>query len=98
MKAEHPHHVIKSPVLSEAASIQSEVHNKYVFKVEPGANKNQIREAIESIWSDVKVVGVNTMNYEGKIPGRQGGGVPGKRRKWKKAIVTLRDGDTIDLM
>lgn len=98
MKAEYPHHVIKSPVLSEAASIQSEAHNKYIFKVEPAANKRQIREAIEAIWSDVKVTGVNTMNYKGKIPGRQGGGIPGARRKWKKAIVTLRDGDTIELI
>ena len=98
MKAEHPHHVIKAPVLSEAASIQTEAHNKYVFKVEPRANKKQIREAIEEIWSDVKVTGVNTMNYDGKIPGRQGAGAPGARRKWKKAIVTLRDGDTIELM
>jgi large subunit ribosomal protein L23 len=98
MKAEHPHHVIKAPVLSEAASIQTEAHNKYVFKVVPGANKKQIREAVESIWSDVKVVAVNTMNYDGKESGRRGAGRPGTRSKWKKAIVTLRDGDKIELM
>jgi large subunit ribosomal protein L23 len=98
MKAEHPYHVIKSPVLSEAAQIQIEAHNKYVFKVEPKANKKQIREAVEGIWSDVKVVAVNTMNYDGKIPGRQGAGRQGARSKWKKAIVTLREGDTIELI
>ena len=98
MKAEHPYHVVKAPVLSEAASLQTEAHNKYVFKVEPAANKKQIREAIESIWSDVKVVGVNTMNYDGKVSGRRGAGRPGARSKWKKAIVTLRDGDTIELI
>ncbi|MFP6615090.1 MAG: 50S ribosomal protein L23, partial [Candidatus Hydrogenedentota bacterium] len=47
MKAEHPYRVIKAPVLSEAATIQTEAHNKYVFQVEPGANKRQIRDAIE---------------------------------------------------
>ena len=98
MKAEHPYQVIKAPVLSKAASLQTEAHNKYVFQVEPGANKNQIRAAIEAIWSDVQVVGVNTMNYKPKKRGRMGAGIPGYRQKWKKAIVTLRDGDTIDLM
>lgn len=98
MKAEHPYQIIKAPVLSEAASIQTEAYNKYVFKVVPDANKNQIRNAVESIWSDVKVVGVNTMNYDGKESGRRGAGRPGSRSKWKKAIVTLRDGDTIELI
>ena len=98
MKAEHPYHVIKAPVLSEAASIQTEAHNKYVFKVEPGANKKQIREAVEGIWSDVKVVAVNTMNYDGKRSGRRGAGQPGTRTKWKRAIVTLREGDIIELI
>lgn len=98
MKAEHPYHVIKAPVLSEAASIQTAAHNKYVFKVEPGANKKQIREAIQAVWKDVKVVGVNTMNYDGKESGRRGKGRPGASSKWKKAIVTLREGDTIELI
>lgn len=98
MKAEYPYRVIKAPVLSEAAMIQTEAHNKYVFRVEPSANKKQIREAIEAIWSDVQVVRVNTMNYSGKMSGRRGAGRAGTRSRWKKAIVTLRDGDTIDLM
>jgi len=98
MKADHPYQVIKAPVLSEAAHIQTEAHNKYVFKVVPSANKNQIRVAIEGIWPDVKVVRVNTMNYDGKVSGRRGSGRPGSSSKWKKAIVTLRDGDTIELI
>ena len=98
MKAEHPIHVIKSPVLSEESNLQTTAFNKYVFKVDPRANKKQIREAIEQHWDSVKVVAVNTMNYEGKTPGRRAAGLPGSRPKWKKAIVTLREGDTIDLI
>ena len=97
MKAEHPHHVIKSPILSEDTELMAQ-QNKYAFKVDPRANKKQIREAIETQWSDVKVTSVNTMNYDGKQPGRRGVGSPGFKAKWKKAIVTLRDGDTIDLI
>lgn len=98
MKAEHPYHVIKTPILSEESTIQTETNNKYTFKVDPRANKKQIREAIEMQWADIKVVGVNTMNYSGKQPGRRGAGAPGFKSKWKKAIVTLREGDTIELI
>ena len=98
MKAEHPIHLIKTPVLSEESNLQTSAFNKYVFKVDPRANKKQIREAVEQHWSGVKVVGVNTMNYDGKIPGRRSSGKPGPRPNWKKAIVTLREGDTIDLI
>ncbi|MFP6582085.1 MAG: 50S ribosomal protein L23 [Candidatus Hydrogenedentota bacterium] len=98
MKAEHPYHVIKTPILSEESTIQTESNNKYTFKVDPRANKKQIREAIEMQWGDIKVVGVNTMNYSGKQPGRRGAGSPGFKSKWKKAIVTLREGDTIELI
>lgn len=98
MKAEHPIHVIKTPVLSEEAHLQTTAFNKYVFKVDPRANKKQIREAIEQQWNSVKVVAVNTMNYDGKTPGRRTAGKPGPRPNWKKAIVTLREGDTIDLI
>ena len=97
MKVEYPHHVIKAPILSEDSTIQAQ-SNKYVFKVDPRANKKQIRQAVEMQWADVKVTSVNTMNYDGKQPGRRGAGSPGFKAKWKKAIVTLREGDTIDLI
>jgi large subunit ribosomal protein L23 len=96
MNTSHPYLIIKSPVLSEESSIQTAAHNKYTFKVDPDANKRQIKEAIEQQWPDVRVTAVNTMNYDGKIKRR--GMMSGLSPKWKKAIVTLRAGDKIDLI
>ena len=96
MKATHPYDVIKAPVLSEESSIQTSAHNKYTFKVDPRANKRQIKEAVEQQWPEVRVTAVNTMNYDGKIKRR--GIKAGLASKWKKAIVTLRSGDKIDLI
>jgi large subunit ribosomal protein L23 len=98
MKATHPYHVIKAPVLSEESSIQTAAHNKYTFKVDPRANKRQIKEAVEQQWPEVHVTAVNTMNYDGKIKRRGMAISPGLTPKWKKAIVTLRAGDKIDLI
>ncbi len=98
MKATHAYHVIKAPVLSEESTIQTRANNKYIFKVDPRANKQQIRDAVERQWPEIEVTSVNTMNYRGKISGRRSGGIPGRRSSFKKAIVTLRDGDTIDLI
>ena len=91
-----PTYVVKAPVVTEESTIQTESHNKYIFKVDPRANKNQIRDAIEKHFN-VGVVAVNTMNYRGK-PRRRGRDRQGRRSNWKKAIVTLREGDAIDLM
>ena len=71
---------------------------QYTFSVAPGANKHQIRAAIESIFPDVKVVRVNTMNYDGKVKRQLGSRKVGRRAKWKKAIVTLREGDSIEMI
>jgi len=90
-----PNAVILAPVITEESTIQTETRNQYIFKVVPKANKHQIREAIEAKF-DVKVVNVNTMNYAGKR--RTRGRHVGFRRAWKKAIVTLRLGDSIDLL
>jgi large subunit ribosomal protein L23 len=98
MKSTHPYHVLREPILSEESTIQTESKNKYTFKVDPRANKKQIREAIEQLFTDVTVVSVNTMNYKGKRSGSRGIGRPGRRADWKKAIVTLQQGDTIDLI
>jgi large subunit ribosomal protein L23 len=98
MKANHPIHVIVAPILSEESTIQTQSKNKYTFKVDARANKQQIRDAVEMQWPEVNVVSVNTMNYEGKKMGRRGVAQPGRRSKWKKAIVTLRLGDTIELL
>ena len=98
MKATHPYHVIISPILSEESTIQTESKNKYTFKVNPRANKRQIRDAIEQLFDDIKVTAVNTMNYNGKTGNQRAMGNTGRRSNWKKAIVTLREGDTIDLI
>jgi len=96
MKATHPYHVIKGPILSEESTIQTNAHNKYVFRVDPRANKQQIRTAVEQQWPDVRVTAVNTMNYAGKA--RRRAGSPGATAAWKKAIVTLRPDDKIELI
>ncbi|MDP7638131.1 MAG: 50S ribosomal protein L23 [Candidatus Hydrogenedentes bacterium] len=100
MKADHPYHIVKAPLLSEESTLQSESKNKYTFRVDPRANKRQIKEAIEQLYSksNIKVVSVNTMNYMGKVGMRRGGGAVGRRPNWKKAIVTLRQGDMIELI
>ncbi len=97
MNTSHPYYVIKAPILSEESTIQTESNNKYIFKVDPKANKVQIRKAIEEYFK-VHVTAVNTMNYRGKRPGRRGASIAGRRSNWKKAIVTLREGETIDLI
>ncbi|GMW01613.1 MAG: 50S ribosomal protein L23 [Candidatus Hydrogenedentota bacterium] len=90
------HYIIKAPVITEESTIMAESKNQYVFKVDPKANKSQIREALEVMFPHIKVVAVNTMNYEGKL--KRLGRHMGRRPHWKKAVVTLRQGDHIDLL
>ncbi|MFA6244902.1 MAG: 50S ribosomal protein L23 [Candidatus Hydrogenedentales bacterium] len=90
-----PFYIVKRPILTEESTIQTTTKNKFVFCVDPHANKNQIRDAIETMFK-VKVLAVNTMNYDGKL--RRRGRFVGRKADWKKAVVTLRQGDTIDLM
>jgi large subunit ribosomal protein L23 len=68
---------------------------KYLFKVNPAANKLEIKQAVEDFFK-VKVVKVNTMNYTGKKR-RERTLHYGKKPDWKRAVVTLRAGDKIDL-
>ena len=88
----HPRNIIISPIITEKRSNQIERTNTYSFKVSINANKIEIKHAIEKIFS-VKVLDVNTIRMLGK-PKRLGR-YSGKRPDWKKAIVTLRDGDKI---
>ncbi|HPB43777.1 MAG TPA: 50S ribosomal protein L23, partial [Candidatus Syntrophosphaera sp.] len=88
----HPRNIIISPIITEKSSNQIERTNTYSFKVSINANKIEIKHAIEKIFS-VKVLDVNTIRMLGK-PKRLGR-YSGKRPDWKKAIVTLRDGDKI---
>lgn len=85
------------PVVTEKANAISEKGNRYTFKVSPDANKYQIISAIEQIY-DVKVTGISTMNYDGKKKQRytKSGLRKGKVAAFKKAVVTIAEGQTID--
>ena len=88
-----PRDIIYRPVISEKTyGLLDE--NKYTFVVDPRANKTQIKQAIEGIF-DVKVLSVNTMNRPGKRKRR--GLIVGQRPNTKRAIVTVAEGDEIEL-
>ena len=85
------------PIVTEKATALSEKLNRYTFCVSPDANKYQIKSLVEELYG-VKVTSVNTMNYEGKRKQRytKAGLIRGKKPSFKKAIVTLAEGETID--
>ncbi len=89
------HDIIQTASLTEKSTLMSEKMNKYVFRVNPKANKVQIKNAIERLFQK-KVVAVNTSNYSGKWTRTRG--PMGRKSKWKKAIVTLKEGDKIELV
>jgi len=89
--------IIVHPVVTEKSMGQAEKMRKYHFKVHPDANKVQVQEAIEALFS-VKVTDVNTMNVLGKSRRRSHRYRMGKTARWKKAIVTLAPGNEIDLV
>jgi large subunit ribosomal protein L23 len=88
--------IIETASLTEKSSLLSEKLNKYVFRVSPRANKIQIKAAIEKLFNK-KVVAVNTCNYAGKKK-RERTANFGRKAHWKKAIVTLKEGEKIDLV
>jgi large subunit ribosomal protein L23 len=88
-----PEKTIKRPLLTEKGTAMSEDVNKVLFEVAMRANKIEIRNAVEKIYN-VKVKSVHTQIVRGKIK-RMGRNV-GKRPNWKKAIVTLAEGSSID--
>ena len=95
--------IILNPILTEKSSTMMESLNKYVFKVSINANKIQIKSELEKRFN-VTITKVTTMNFKGKVKNttmRSGGHVlrsSGKRAGWKKAIVTLKEGDRINLV
>jgi large subunit ribosomal protein L23 len=95
MSTNDPRHydVILSPVITEKATAASE-HSKVIFKVAPHATKPQIKDAIEKLF-DVKVKSVNTLNRRGKWKSFRGR--PGLQSNSKRAIVTLEEGQKIDV-
>ena len=89
--------VLKKPLLTEKVSQLTEKLNRYAFIVDPRANKIQIKGEIETMYG-INVVAVNTMRYVGKLKSRntKAGAISGRAAKYKKAIITLKDGETID--
>ena len=85
--------VILAPHITEKSTMASE-HNAVVFKIAGDATKPQVKEAVEALF-DVTVTGVNTIVVKGKT--KRWKGRPYKRTDTKKAIVTLKDGDSIDV-
>ena len=88
-----PRDILLKPVVSEKSYALLD-ENKYTFVVDPRANKTQIKQAVEAVFS-VKVTGVNTINRQGKRKRTKTGF--GKRANTKRAIVTLAEGDRIDI-
>ena len=89
-----PFDIVQTVRLTEKATLLSESLNKYVFRVAPKANKVQIKQAIEALLKK-KVKAVNTCNYAGKNK-RNKRPDAGRAPHWKKAIVTLAEGEKID--
>ena len=88
-----PRDVIIRPIVSEKSYAGLEL-NTYTFLVDPRANKTEIKEAVQLIW-EVTVTSVNTLNRRGKTKRR--GWTTGKRADEKRAIVTLAEGDSIEI-
>ena len=89
--------IIVKPVITEKMTAQSEKHNRYGFVVVKTANKVQIKDAVEKLYG-VSVEAVNTQNYVGKVKTRNTtkGMAVGRVNKHKKAVVTLKSGESID--
>lgn len=86
--------IIQEPLITEKIARESEKLGKYAFRVHPVANKKQIKSAVEKIFN-VHVVRVNSLNNPGKW--RRVRYQPGQTSDWKKAIVTLKSGEKIDI-
>ena len=90
-----PREIIVRPLMTEKSMRQKEEQNTVTFRVQPDANKVEIRSAIEQVFN-VKVATVRTASFEGKM--KRMGKHQGRRANWKKAIVTLAEGHKIDLV
>ena len=90
----HKRSVVRKPLLTEKVAALQDANNQYAFIVDDAANKIEIKRAIEQKYS-VTVLSVNTMNIRGKV--KRMGRFVGKRADWKKAVVTLKAGDKIEL-
>ena len=89
--------IIKPIVTEKLTAITNKTPNRFGFRVSPDANKLEIKRAIEAMYG-VSVVDVNTMKYSGKLKSRftKSGVLSGRQAAFKKAIVTLKEGEVID--
>lgn len=87
--------VIKFPLVTEKSSTLQGLHNQYAFVVDARANKHEIKNEVEQMKKDLEVVSVRTAVVRGKVK-RLGRSI-GKRSNWKKAIVRLKAGQTLEL-
>ncbi len=85
--------MIIRPVVTEKTNDQKDQENQVTFEVDPKANRIEIKRAVEALFS-VRVAEVRTMNIKGKIKRR--GRIMGKRKNWKKAVVSLMPGQSIE--
>lgn len=85
--------VIRRPIITEKGNLQKELNNKVTFEVHPDATKQEIKAAVEKFFK-VRVLKVRSLNQRGKI--KRVGRFIGKRRNWKKAIVTLGPNEQIE--
>ena len=85
--------IIQAPLVTEKGSLLAEKTNQVLFRVRPGANKIEVKQAVEALFK-VKVLKVRMSRYLGKI--RRVGKNAGRLPQWKKAYVTLKGGDKID--
>ena len=91
-----PYRIIKHPLITEKSTILREDKNKYTFRVDKRDNKIEIKGAIEAIFPDIEILAVNTLNVRGKSK-RFRTNKRGRRPDWKKAIITLSPGSTIEI-
>jgi len=85
--------ILRGPVVTEKTTLQKELHNQVTLKVDKRANRVEIKEAVEKTFN-TQVQQVRTIQVKGKV--KQRGRIVGKRKDWKKAIVTLMPGQRID--
>lgn len=85
--------IIRGPVVTEKTTLQKEMHNQLTFKVDVRANRVEIKDAVEKNFN-ARVKQIRTIQVKGKV--KQRGKILGKKKDWKKAIVTLMPGQRID--
>ncbi|MCX7832108.1 MAG: 50S ribosomal protein L23 [Actinobacteria bacterium] len=89
----NPEDIIIAPIITEKSYRLANEENKYSFRVHPDANKIEIKNAVEKLFN-VKVLSVNTINVKPKK--KRLGKFEGRTNRWKKAVVTLKEGDRIE--